>query len=342
MRLLNIDWLRPLVVLLIVINHVFAIYSGVWESPWNGIDDNVEVYKWVQRIAICCSLQLFTFISGYIYGFQISNKGLLSFRQLAQKKTKRLLYPYLIFGSIYYLIISSKGNVSLIELVSSLINGIGHLWFLLMLFFVFLIHWMVYKIEKFIKNKLHNNLIATTIIMVMLFCLYIIAPVMPNTLCIKQAFMYLIYFYIGQKTYENFLCIKLKPSAIFLSVTSYIFMFVIYYSILDNESVNIPYLIHKVIDFLTRLSGICFFYILSLRSVKKNKSLSNFYSKLISLSFGVYIYHQFIIVYIYERTIIPELYGVHWTPFICLGITLLISYILSILSSKAPIIRGMI
>lgn len=296
MRLLNIDWLRPIVVILIVVNHVFAIYSGVWESPWNGIDANVEVYKWVQRISICCSLQLFTFISGYIYGFQISNKGILNLKQLAQKKVKRLLYPYFLFGSLYYLLISSKGNVDFIDLLFSLANGIGHLWFLPMLFLCFILHWLFYKMEVFLKCRLNNDQIATTIIMTMLFCIYICAPIMPNIFCIKYAFMYLVFFYIGQKAYGR---ITLRPSALFFLAIIYICMFVTNYSIIDSESANIPYLIRKTIDFLTRLSGISFFFILSLSFVKNKMALSKFYEKLTSLSFGIYIYHQFIIVYIY-------------------------------------------
>ena len=81
MRLVNIDFLRPLIILLIVVNHVFAIYAGVWESPWENAE-NVEIYKWIQRVAICCSLQLFTFISGYIYAFQVKRGGIQSFKQL--------------------------------------------------------------------------------------------------------------------------------------------------------------------------------------------------------------------------------------------------------------------
>ena len=339
MRLLNIDWLRPIAVILIVVNHVFAIYSGVWEAPWSGINYDVDVYKWIQRIAICCSLQLFTFISGYIYGSQISNKGTLGLKQLAQKKAKRLLYPYFLFGTLYYLIISSKGHVNFIDLFSALANGMGHLWFLPTLFLCFILHWVFYKMELFLKCKLYNKQIATIIIMTMLFCTYIGSSIMPKIFCIKSAFMYLIFFYIGQKSYGK---ITLKPSALLFSAIAYICLFVIYYSIKDIESITIPYFINKIIDFLTRLCGIYFFFILSLNAVKSKKCLSKFYKQLTSLSFGIYIYHQFIILYIYERTIIPELCGVYWTPFICLTITMIVSYILSTLSQKIPIIKEII
>ena len=98
MRLVNIDFLRPLIILLIVVNHVFAIYAGVWDSPWENAE-NIEIYKWIQRVAICCSLQLFTFISGYIYAFQVKRAGIQSFKQLILKKAHRLLIPYVFFGT---------------------------------------------------------------------------------------------------------------------------------------------------------------------------------------------------------------------------------------------------
>lgn len=262
----------------------------------------------------------------------------MSLGQLAQKKAKRLLYPYFLFGTLYYLIISSKGHANFVDLFSTLANGIGHLWFLPTLFICFLLHWILYKMELFLKYK-YNKQIATIIIMTMLFCAYISSPIMPKIFCIRYAFMYLIFFYIGQKFYGK---ITLKPSALLFSVIAYICMFVIYYSIKDIKSITIPYFINKIIDFLTRLSGIYFFFILSLNAVKNKKHLSKFYKQLTSLSFGIYLYHQFIIVYIYERTIIPELFGVYWTPFICLTITFIVSYILTTLSQKIPIIKEII
>ena len=70
----EITYLRPVIVFLIVVNHSFAVYSGVWNSPWGDSVPNIPVYVWIQRFAISCTLQVFTFVSGYVYEFQLKKK----------------------------------------------------------------------------------------------------------------------------------------------------------------------------------------------------------------------------------------------------------------------------
>lgn len=332
MRLVNIDFLRPLIILLIVVNHVFAIYAGVWDSPWENAE-NIEIYKWIQRVAICCSLQLFTFISGYIYAFQVKRAGIQSFKQLILKKAHRLLIPYVFFGTLYYFLIGSGGNYSVDSFFQQLLHGKSHLWFLLMLFWCFVIHWIIIRLTHQNSSKM-----MYLVILLSLF-FYFISPVVTSFLCLKQAFMYYVFFCVGFLSYDMF-----KPNIkVTLALTiSYVFLFVIFYYYVDHRSTIGMYPLYKIIELTTKLVGVFCFMSLAYTFTQTRHQLSKQYLSLTSLSFGVYIYHQFVIQIIYYKTDIPEFFGVYWTPIVCIIITLFSSILLTVVSKRLPVINKMI
>ena len=338
MRLLNIDWLRPLAVLLIVVNHVFSVYAGVWESPWAFEDANVDIYKWIQRLSICCSLQLFTFISGYLYGFQLSQRGGGSFRQLVSKKANRLLFPYFFFGTIYYVMFNSMNNqLQIFDYLHNMFSGVGHLWFLPMLFCCFLLQWLIETIECILRNKYNFN--PKFFVLFILILCYFVSPALPDVFCIKKVFMYLVFFYIGVRSYNAF-CGSM--SKLFLFSMLYAFLFVSFQLYTENKDSIGLYLIYKVLTLSTQYVGVFFFLTLADVYVRKKNALSKQYSALVSWSFGIYIYHQFIIAIIYYKTAIPNVFGVYWTPIVCLVLTILVSVMLSVLSSKTPLLKNIV
>lgn len=60
------------------------------------------------------------------------------------------------------------------------------------------------------------------------------------------------------------------------------------------------------------------------------------------MSFGIYIYHQFVIQIIYYKTNIPEIFGVYWTPIVCIIITIFTSILLTVVSKKLPVVNNII
>lgn len=332
MRLVNIDFLRPLIILLIVVNHVFAIYAGVWESPWENAE-NIEMYEWIQRFAICCSLQLFTFISGYIYAFQVKRAGIQSFKQLIFKKTHRLLIPYVFFGTLYYFLIGSDGNYSVDSLFQQLLHGKSHLWFLLMLFWCFVIHWIIISL---MHRKGYKKIYL--VILLPLFC-HFISPIVTDFLCLKQAFMYYVFFYVG---FFSFDMLKSNIRVTLLLTISYMFLFVIFYYYVDHRSTIGMYPLYKIIELITKLGGVfCFMSLANIFTQTQNR-LSKQYLSLASMSFGIYIYHQFVIQIIYYKTNIPEIFGVYWTPIVCIIITIFTSILLTVVSKKLPVVNNII
>ena len=132
-NLSEVSFIRPLLIILVVLYHAFAPFAGTWRE-FAGFVPN-EAYRYIANISYSSMLETFVFISGYVFSYQCLylNKN-YSLKQLCIKKGKRLLLPYLIFGFIYLLLFGDIGNKGFYYVVSELLGGVGHLWFLMMLF----------------------------------------------------------------------------------------------------------------------------------------------------------------------------------------------------------------
>lgn len=99
-RLYEVDVVRPILILLLVIYHSFAVYDGKWQQ-FEGYSDNL-VYRAISKVAYGGALEAFVFISGYVWGFQnISTNRKLFFGGFILHKAKRLLVPSILFSVIY-------------------------------------------------------------------------------------------------------------------------------------------------------------------------------------------------------------------------------------------------
>ena len=75
MRLDEIDYLRPILFVQLFFTHAFTIYTNTsWSIP-AGIE-SVEAYDWIARVSYSCMLELFTFISGYVFFFVFIRKNI--------------------------------------------------------------------------------------------------------------------------------------------------------------------------------------------------------------------------------------------------------------------------
>ena len=131
--LTNVSIIRPILLVLLVFYHAFAIYSGAW-APIEGYPE-VPAYWWLDKLSYAFMLEMFVFISGYVFGFQVRAKGeeKLKAKNLLWGKFKRLMIPCMVFSLLYILLF---GNITqpVHKTLYSLVNGVGHMWFLPMLF----------------------------------------------------------------------------------------------------------------------------------------------------------------------------------------------------------------
>lgn len=137
----EVSFIRPILILLVVLYHSMAIHTGNWEMPEGGTI--IPVYKAIGRLSYAFMLEAFTFISGYVWAYQRETRGKKDgIWKLCKKKSLRLLLPMIIFG-IFYIFLFEPYYFS----VMHLIEGAGHLWFLPMLFECFIIGWCLLKLR---------------------------------------------------------------------------------------------------------------------------------------------------------------------------------------------------
>ena len=137
-RLDEISLLRPITIGLLVVMHAFTMYAGNWSLP-EGIHP-VRAYFWVQKLSFGCMLEMFVFISGYIFGFQLyGQKRDFKFWPLVFNKLKRLILPSSLFSFLYIVCFT---NILVQHqwgaLVYGTLAGYAHMWFLPMLFWCFI------------------------------------------------------------------------------------------------------------------------------------------------------------------------------------------------------------
>lgn len=189
-RLDNVTIIRNLLIVLLVFYHAFAIYSGAW-APIKDFPE-VPVYWWLDKLSYAFMLELFVFISGYVFGYQVRVKGetKLQAKSLFWGKFKRLMIPCMVFSLLYILLLGNITQPIQITLYG-LVNGVGHMWFLPMLFWCFVGIWIIEKLH--LKPKL----------VILLLCVVSIGSFLPLPLQMTATMYYMLFFYVGYILQRN-------------------------------------------------------------------------------------------------------------------------------------------
>lgn len=142
-KLEEVTLLRCYAVLTLVVHHVLCIYLA---DSWGGIDCPVngcfrKIFSWFIPEA---NMPLFTFIAGYLMGYQIERKKYDTFNVFTRKKVHRLLIPYLILGALMIVLqpgIPGGWN--------GMIYGVpNHMWYCLMLFYCYMLFYIISNFTK--------------------------------------------------------------------------------------------------------------------------------------------------------------------------------------------------
>ncbi len=329
-RLHEIDLLRPIVIFLLVVVHSFTMYWGMWSLP-EGIGE-CRPYYWIAKLSYSCMLETFTFISGYLFALSAEHKTIF-FRDVVIKKSKRLIIPSIIFSFLYLIFIMNERNVFSTTFLYNLINGVGHMWYLPMLFWCFAITVVLRKLPMKEEVKLAGLFLATSL------------SLLPLPLQLGSACYFLFFFYLGTYFFRKRDYIKqhsfIKPMMIFFTAIILIYVF-----FKKN-----PYLL-PAIPLLERLYpilwrafytffGVFILYKLCLFFTSRHKLPV----RLIDFNkycFGIYLIQQFILQILYYKTNLPAMAGTYWLPWCGLIITFFSSTILSKLLLKTRIGRFLI
>ena len=333
----ELDYLKIIGVLLVVIGHCTSIYTGGWvfTSPVNS-----PIYGLIASYVYTFHVPMLVFVSGAIYYYcRINKEKYSSIKSLIINKFKRLILPFLFVGIIYsipikYIIGMTEGNI--FSNIKSFILGsnTGHLWYLLMLFDIFIIF---YLYEKFILNRKYSivlNLILFSI-------LYISSGFFTNIFQINRAIQYSIFFYLGYEFFRSkdkliLKLEKLKSKSILIMTPVLITISLVLILVSKMKLSNIMLskffsLINVVIAIIC--ITICYLIVYLINNRMKNIIIKEKIDKLINIigkySFSIYLLHEpiiFIILYfIANKYISPNI-----LVMACLSISVSVSILISV------------
>ena len=332
MLMSNINLVRLVALILVVLGHSTASYTKSWVYSANV---NSNLYNFLSIYVSSFHLSVFVFASGLIYAYkQKSGHAYSSYLILIKKKLKRLILPYFLIGSLYMIPIGmllniSRYNKSYLVNLKSFILGYsnGHLWYLFMLFDVFLAY---YFIEKKLNSR--KNVVIITIILIIG---KIISKQIPDFFEINTMMNYLIVFHLGYCTYLY----KYKISLLTRNILEKYNVITLVSSILTISLIlliksKIPYIhgvtscIYSIIDIIICIIGIVQVY--SLVLIINNSKYLDCVKQINKYNFNIYLLHEPIIF-----IILSYLLPLNINPTIVVFLCFSLSIIISILISKA-------
>ena len=292
-RLENINAIRVVMMLVIVLYHSMIFFGGQWikfESPFY----NANYIVFLAKLLNTFHIQTFCMISGFLfYYMKIEKNRYKNKKEEIIKRSKRLLIPY-IFSCIFWVIPIAIifNNYSIQEIIIKyvLMESPNQLWFLIMLFFVFLV-FLIFsdKIKISFKNLVCMYLFSTSIG-------YLLELFGFNYFQIAKVIQFILFFYLGGYIYINKDKISLKQSCVMTLIFIITYVFNFYFNSLGTKKY------HYIAKFFLVISSLCevsMVYIIITYLVRKKLLNVNgiIYKLVCEYNFGIYLFHQQIIYF---------------------------------------------
>lgn len=341
-RLSNITVIRPVLVVLLVFYHAFAIYGGAW-NPIEGFPE-IRAYWWLDWLSYACMLETFVFVSGYVFGYQVRTKGEIKLKanNLFLGKLKRLILPCALF-SLLYILIYGDIQQPLTQTLYALINGYAHMWFLPMLFWCFGLIWVIEKLK-----------IKPVVVLPILFMLSLIA-VDGLPLQFSHTMYYMPYFYVGYALQRYDVNLKgfYTKTNVFLSILLFAVLFVALTFLKESRETlfvsqdivvqAIKFMVGKLCMIGYATAGIIMLMILvGYKERNSGLDVPRWLVEVGNLCFGVYLFQQFILQAIYYYTDLPTVVGPYATPWVGFVIALFGSLFLAWICRLSKIGRSIL
>jgi hypothetical protein len=330
-RFHEVDLLRLIVIILLVAYHAFCPYRNAWPTVYQ--DLTIPSYKWLDWLFYITLLETFTLISGYLFGYQMVTKSGVKIKQLIITKFHRLLIPSILFSIAYLYILKDPSQNTLYENISSIFYGVGHMWYLPMLFSCFVVTWFF--------HRLHWKPYIVLILLFLLMSLDFSGFYLLARFAIRP--YYLLFFYMGfclkaysfdpmpYATWKNILLSTVCSAVCFYIVIAFRLGGQI--SLLPVELPHV-YVLLKATDFFRffyTLPATAALYLFCMRIVYiKHITLPQRLVNLTGMCFGVYLFQQIILMYMYYHTPLPQ----HVSPYALPWIGFIVAMTLSLLLTK--------
>lgn len=209
--------------------------------------------------------------------------------------------------------------------IRKIIEGAGHLWFLPMLFWCFI---FTYLVETLNVNPAVKMLVIIT-------CVIFI--IMPDYIRISRSFKYLPFFYGGYLSRQKITIIKehINYKSISLIWLCFITSFILLYYVRDNYLSNVKSLsstlyiyLDTICQFIYASIGTMAFFITAY-AISEKVQINEKMIEMGKYCFGVYIWQQFILYYLYYKTSFVSQVPDIIIPWLGMIFALILSYSLS-------------
>ena len=260
----------------------------------------------------------------------------MSAANLIWGKFKRLMVPCIVFSFLYIILFQSI-NQPIYKTAYDLVNGVGHMWFLPMLYWCFIGVWAV--------EKLHINPKWA----LLLFAICSVFSFLSLPLRLGGAMYYMPFFFLGYLiqrfdirlerfyTLKHSVLLAIAFCVLFTTLTLLREQFFVRGGTIIGFKV-VRLVLLKLMQIIYSLCGLMMtFCIVGYTERIMKRSTPQWLLNVGSLCFGVYLLQQFVLVGLYEYTNLPNIAGCYWLPWIGFIITLLCSVSLSALLVKTRI-----
>jgi|SRR5690606_32662168 len=259
-RIREVDIIRSLAILLVVFTHCFAVYTGSWTNPNPELVKHIFGYKVFTDLLSAFRMPAVVLIAGYVFTY-FQQARPQSFSSIVKSKFKRLIIPSYVFGVIY---IISFRDFNLKSFIIDLTSGVGHLWFLPMLFWCFLFGYFLVRISN-IKIQIFT--------LVMLFLVSLVSPLLPNILGISRALFFVPFYYLGcilwkNRSYFKDKIINRKNLIFIISVFIILFVTISFYKYCYFNNNLIGKMILLTSEIVLKTIGVLAFYLITMFFVK--------------------------------------------------------------------------
>ena len=332
--------IRLIAITLLVLMHCLTIYGVGWIMP-KGIEQ-VDAYFWFANFLYRIGIPGIIMVAGYIFAYQIlCLKREYTLKHMIRSKFKRLIIPSIFFSIIYLVCFTPIDEVISVPNLISVLTGRGHMWFLPMLFWSFVIMTFVCKYTK--------RYISVLILSGILSLLPVPIPFGISAVC-----HYFIYFYFGYVLFLNKDSILIFINKKNVCSSWILYMVFLFLSVQITSSVQswhtstiiyklIQVVLINAISLIPALIGIITLYLTVNFVLLKSKMVVS--DKLIvfsSFTYGVYIFHQFILKFLYYHTSLPTILGSYILPWLAFVVVMTVSLLFTKLTLKTKFGRFLI
>lgn len=214
--LLNCNYAKTILMILIVICHSAAFWTGKWFTADPIYDCTLLAWlsNWLGTFHVHC----FCLISGYIFFYLKYEKNSVKYNNFLifiKTKFKRLVLPYIFIAVVWVVPITECFfHQTIKDIIIKYVFAVSpsQLWFLIMLFDVFLIFYML-------SSFLCKHLFLGIIILLTFYGIGVaMSAFLPNVFSVFTAFKFLIFFYLGFIIRKHHLLLYLKklPSVLWI------------------------------------------------------------------------------------------------------------------------------